>query len=131
MRLTLNTIKIGLLGYDAAEYFRKNGVEPELSDKDKVVFIATPMNSKADFIRLKYAIKTLPHGECVQNETPIFALFSTSKSVEVRDSLGKISANTICPCPPGIPILMPGEVITENSIKNLLYYGIFSIDVIK
>ena len=142
VRLTLNTIKIGLLGYDAAEYFRKNGVEPELSDKDKVVFIATPMNSKADFIRLKYAIKTLPHGECVQNETPIFdvpiikkslheALFSTSKSVEVRDSLGKISANTICPCPPGIPILMPGEVITENSIKNLLYYGIFSIDVIK
>ncbi len=142
VRLVLNTAKIGISGDDAAKYFRTNGIEPEFSDRERVVFIATPMNSKKDFAKLGKTIKMLPIGEYIQNKAPIFempiikkslheALFSASASVKIRDSLGKISANTVCPCPPGIPILLPGEIVTENSIKNLLYYGIFSIDVIK
>lgn len=142
VRLALNTAKIGVSGDDAAKYFRKKGVEPEFSDGERVVFIATPMNSKKDFVRLSDAIKTLSVGQSTQNKPQIFdlpvmkrslheALFSDSEAVKTRDSLGRISANTVCPCPPGIPILLPGEIVTENSIKNLLYYGIFSIDVIK
>lgn len=142
VRLALNTAKIGISGDDAARYFRQNGVEPELSDKERVVFIATPMNSKKDFFRLMKAIKTLPIGEIAQKQAVAFgapiikkslheALFSSSESIKTRNSLGKISANTVCSCPPGIPILLPGEIVTENSIKNLLYYGILSIDVIK
>lgn len=142
VRLALNTAKIGISGDDAAKYFRKKGIEPEFSDRERVVFISTPMNAKKDFVRLRNAIKMLPVGEIVQNQPQIFdlpiikkslheAMFSDSEAVKTRDSLGKISANTVCPCPPGIPILLPGEIVTENSIKNLLYYGIFSIDVIK
>lgn len=142
VRLALNTAKIGISGDDAAKYFRKKGIEPEFSDRERVVFISTPMNAKKDFVRLRNAIKMLTVGEIVQNQPQIFdlpiikkslheALFSDSEAVKTRDSLRKISANTVCPCPPGIPILLPGEIVTENSIKNLLYYGIFSIDVIK
>lgn len=142
VRLTLNVSKIGIDGHKAAEYFRENGVEPEFSDSQRVVFIATPMNTKKDFARLIRAIKLLPVGESVQNKELFFdipkarmslheALFSHFERVDVRESSGKISARTVCPCPPGIPILVPGEIITEISIKNLLYYRIFSIDVIK
>lgn len=142
IRLALHTAKLGFCGHDAAVFFRKNGVEPEFSDYQKVVFITTPLNTLEDFSRLKRAIELFPVGEHLQNPTPIFdtpiikkslheAMFSTSESVNSVDSVGKISATTVCPCPPGIPILVPGELITENSIKNLLHYGIFSLDVIK
>ena len=142
IRLALHTAKVGNSGNDAADFFRKNGVEPEFSDHQKVVFIATPMNTDEDFSKLKRAIELISVGEPIQNQHPIFdtpiikkslheAMFSTSENVNSVDSVGKISATTVCPCPPGIPILVPGELITENSIKNLLHYGIFSLDVIK
>lgn len=143
VRLTLNVAKIGLSGDYAAEYFRQNGIEPELSTRERVVFIATPMNSPEDFERLAIAIKNLqPSGNALPVRCPIFelpvikkslhsALFSPSELINSCESVGRISAGTVCPCPPGTPILVPGEVITEISVKNLLDYGIFLIDVIK
>lgn len=143
VRLTLDVAKIGLSGDSAAEYFRQNGIEPELSTAERVVFIATPMNSPKDFERLAMAIKNLqPAGTalpvmCPAFELPIVkkslhsALFSPSEHINSCNSAGRVSAGTVCPCPPGIPILVPGELITEISVKNLLRYGIFLIDVIK
>ncbi len=142
IRLSLNTAKVGVLGIEAAEYFRKNGVEPEFADRERVVFIATPMNSNADLTKLENLIISFPSAKAIPNYIPIFeepivaktlhkALFSQSEKISSVNSLGRISAGTICPCPPGIPILVPGEVITENSIQNLLHYGILFLDVIK
>lgn len=143
VRLTLNVAKIGISGDSAAEYFRQNGVEPELSTAERVVFIATPMNSTKDFDQLAMAIKNLqPAGNALPIRCPAFelpivkkslhsALFSPSERINSCDAVGRVSAGTVCPCPPGIPILVPGELITEISVKNLLRYGIFLIDVIK
>jgi arginine/lysine/ornithine decarboxylase len=33
--------------------------------------------------------------------------------------LDKVSAELICPYPPGIPVLIPGEVITQEAIAYL------------
>lgn len=59
-RLALHTTKLGFSGDEAAEYFRENGVEPEMSNHDTVVFIATPMNSDEDFGKLLSAMKSFP-----------------------------------------------------------------------
>lgn len=143
VRLTLNVAKIGISGDSAAKYFRQNGVEPELSTAERVVFIATPMNLPEDFERLTMAIKNLqPSGDALHVRCPTFelpivkkslhsALFSPSERINSCDAVGRVSSGTVCPCPPGIPILVPGELITEISVKNLLRYGIFLIDVIK
>lgn len=37
------------------------------------------------------------------------------ETVDIRDMTGRISANMILPYPPGVPLVMPGEVITEES----------------
>lgn len=58
-RLALHTTQFGFSGNEAAEYFRENGVEPEMSTLDTVVFIATPMNSDEDFGKLLNAINNL------------------------------------------------------------------------
>ena len=59
------------------------------------------------------------------------ALLAESETLEVKNALWRISKSMICPCPPGIPIVLPGEVVTQGVVENLLNYGIFSLDVIK
>ncbi len=91
-RLALHTTKLGFSGDEAAEYFRENGVEPEMSNHDTVVFIATPMNYDEDFSKLMSAIRTFPQKTTLTNETNQFAT---------------------CLCVPGVPFLSAGEHIAK------------------
>ena len=45
---------------------------------------------------------------------------SPSKQVEISESLGCISANMICPYPPGIPLVVPGEIFDSRRVEWLL-----------
>ena len=51
--------------------------------------------------------------------TPRQAFDAPSRCVNVKDSIGELSATTICPYPPGIPLIFPGEEITEDAIASL------------
>jgi arginine/lysine/ornithine decarboxylase len=46
--------------------------------------------------------------------TPRKAYFSKTKEIKWSDALGKASAQMISPYPPGIPVVYPGEVITDK-----------------
>ena len=60
-------------------------------------------------------------------EIPIgVALRSKTNSILLSQSLGQISGDIICPYPPGIPLIVPGERIDQNRlnwIKNLSMYN--------
>mgnify|MGYP002581250596 CR=1 FL=1 len=126
LRLALNTSSIGISGESAGEFFRSMGVEPEFADKENVVFICTPFNSKEDFSRLKNSILALPSLEKdfiaeEKRKTSLpkrvmslrEAVLGKSEFVPKERAVGRISADTACPCPPGIPVYMPGELIEE------------------
>ena len=51
--------------------------------------------------------------------TPRQANQSRQINIPVEESIGKISAESICPYPPGIPVLVPGEIITAGAIDYL------------
>ena len=51
--------------------------------------------------------------------TPRDAFFASTCSVPVKDAIDQISAELVCPYPPGIPVLVPGEVITAEAIAYL------------
>jgi arginine/lysine/ornithine decarboxylase len=51
--------------------------------------------------------------------TPRQAFFSSSQTIPIEESINQISAELICPYPPGIPVIMPGEMITQASIETL------------
>ncbi|HAC62247.1 MAG TPA: lysine decarboxylase, partial [Cyanothece sp. UBA12306] len=51
--------------------------------------------------------------------SPREAFFAVTEMVNIEQSIGRISGELICPYPPGIPLLMPGEKITVNSIEYL------------
>ena len=40
-------------------------------------------------------------------------------SVSTNQAIGRISAESICPYPPGIPVLIPGEIITADALAYL------------
>ncbi len=55
--------------------------------------------------------------------TPREAYFAPKKLVKRENSIGKISAEVIALCPPGISVLLPGEIIKEEHMPYLSDYS--------
>lgn len=141
-RITLNTARIGLAGQQAAQWFREYGVEPEYADDGFVVLIPTPFNTEEDFRRVEQAIAAMPVSDPLamdrrippipeQVVSPREAVLSPSEKVPMERAVGRIAAQAACPCPPGVPVVMPGEVITEKAAEFLNRYGFSSAKVLK
>ncbi len=50
------------------------------------------------------------------------AYYSSKGKVKLRDAAGMISSEMVSPYPPGIPILLPGEIITSEIIEKIYFY---------
>lgn len=59
-----------------------------------------------------------------QAMTPRDAYFSPSRQIRLRDAVGEVAAELVTPYPPGIPVLAPGEVITQDRVDYL--HGIYA-----
>lgn len=141
-RITLKTASIGVTGTRAAEIFRRIGVEPEYADEAYLVLIATPFNTPEDFRRVEEAVKTLP-ASCPLPEHPPLpplppvaaglreAIFAPAKAVALKDAVGRIAAEAACPCPPGVPAVMPGERVTPEAAEFLRGYGFLQLKVLE
>ncbi len=147
-RVTLDVSSVGLTGAQAAERFRAAGVEPEYADSSYVVLIPSPFNTPEDFGRLKVAVLSLPAGrplpvadtvrfampfpEIVPAAVPLReALLAETKTVPLDGACGQIAAEAACPCPPGVPVVMPGERVTKEASDFLRNYGFLQIKVLK
>ena len=53
--------------------------------------------------------------------SPQRAFYSEKISVPVKEAAGKISGEFVMCYPPGIPILAPGEMITQEIVEYILY----------
>ena len=51
--------------------------------------------------------------------SPREAFFAPTEAVPIKKSINRIGGELICPYPPGIPVLMPGEIITSEAIDYL------------
>ncbi len=142
VRITLDTASIGITGFEAAEFMRSCGVEPEFSDSRHVILIPSPFNSEEDFIKLERSIKLLDVADEIQSTVSEFdlpdmemlprdAMMRSFETIKVIDANNRIAAESPCICPPGMPVVMAGEVINKKIINMLLDYRIYFIKVIK
>ena len=133
-RYILNVPK-GYSGHKLLEYLRVNKIQAEMSDSRNVVLIFSPFNKQQDFEALYIALKNCDmntlkqeYVELIDYDMPISLMYPyevmdrEKTMVEVKDSEGKISAVAIVPYPPGIPIVMPGERLDDNTIAVIEYY---------
>ena len=141
VRISLHTANIGLNAHEVADIFRSFLIEPEFVDDNYIVLILTPFNSELDFLRLEKAIKSLPVSSHYDYTTidfklpevaisPHEAIFSCSHIVDTSNSINKIASSVVFSCPPGIPIVVPGERITPYTLKLLNHYGIKNLKVL-
>jgi lysine decarboxylase len=47
------------------------------------------------------------------------AYFADTEFVLAKDAIGRISADLIAPYPPGVAVVAPGEVLTEQIVSGL------------
>ena len=131
-RLTIKLDQLGWTGFDADDTLRQQWqVTAELPSLRHLTFIISLGNREDDINRLVEALRNLPRRSPLSPpanfplpQSPLLlspreAFFAPTESVAIADSPGRTCAETICPYPPGIPILMPGEVITEISVDYL------------
>ena len=57
------------------------------------------------------------------------AFYSHKERIPKEHAVGRIAAEVIAECPPGIAVLLPGELITEEHLPYLVDYD--TIEVIK
>lgn len=145
VRILIDTASRGLNGNEVAGLFSEKGIEVELSDPRHLVLIPTPFNTDEDFNKLKSALGDLKLKQRIDfsNELSFYyslpekkysfhdTLLLKSEIISIDDCCGRISAETRCPCPPCIPIVMPGEVITKKIAQYLKSCGVLSMKVLK
>lgn len=120
--------------YLILDYLREKGVQCEMSDGYNLVLIASPFNDLEDYERLYNALKQCPLDKFKANFhmnwrsnlpesrlLPWQALESEVEEVELKDSEGRICASNIVPYPPGIPIIMMGEIIDISTVNMIQY----------
>lgn len=134
-KLIISVKDLGLSGFDVEMWLRDNfNIEVEMSDLYNILCLITPGDSEedADVLikaltqlckdRANFAEKT--HTRVLLPEIPILAVsprdafYSETELVPFDESEGRVIAEFIMVYPPGIPIFIPGEIITED---NLVY----------
>lgn len=122
----------------------KYHIQLEMSDYYYGLLLTTLMNTKGDLDLFKKAIEEIVSLESYEDmrqidfgmiepvvELPIGEAFYREKQVvELEKAIGKISADYIIPYPPGIPIVIPGEVITYEIYKEVLNLSQNGVEII-
>lgn len=144
VRFTLHTGKNGIDGGTAYRIFRECGAVAEYYDAEYIVFILTPFHTQHDFARLYDGItklkgmagkssnkitKLAPPPRTVQALPLRDAVFAKSETADIKDAEGRIAADSVTPCPPGIPVLIPGEMIDRQVLEYLKSCGIKEVRV--
>ncbi|OQA72118.1 MAG: Arginine decarboxylase [bacterium ADurb.Bin243] len=61
---------------------------------------------------------------------PRYAFFYCSgEKLMLREAKNRISTAMIVPYPPGIPLLVPGQLITEEIIEILEFYRDYGVEI--
>lgn len=140
-RLTLSFHLLGLTGYQAAEILEKDfRIQPEYADYNQVTLLVSPWQEQAELEALYRAVVAVSNDKSGRI-TPLNHLpsaippqimsvregfFAPKVLADLDDAVGRIAGTIVAPYPPGVPLLIPGELIGKDevdSIKQTLLSG--------
>ena len=135
VKIVLRANILGLSGVDVERELGKANIRVEMADQDTIVFLATVADTADDFKVLENTL--VPILKSLQSPTrqtqtslswsvvPTVAMsirdayFADTEFVSANDAIGRISADLIAPYPPGVAVVAPGEVLTEQIVNGL------------
>ncbi len=125
----------GYSGHKFLDYLRSQKIQAEMSFSRGVVMILSPFNTDSDFEIIYKAILNLEMKSIMaEAESKYFINIPIKKMEpyevfglkgewrEVGECEGNIAKEAIIPYPPGIPLVCPGEIISEEAIKIIKDY---------
>ncbi len=138
LRITIDVRDLGISGMQAAEWLRAHcHVDLGASDTCRIgaqITHADDDRTEGLFVdslrRLVDAAGTIespspvrlpePHAlEMEQAVLPREAFFAAVEHVPAEEAVGRVAAETLSPYPPGVPAVVPGEVVTAEVVDYL------------
>ncbi len=135
-KVTVNVSELGITGFKAAEFLRKHKLAVELADNFNILFLLTycddinyidkSISVLKELAKSKHKSKKqvfLPNIPiCQMAITPREAFYAKSKKMLLSQAVGKISTQEITFYPPGIPVILPGEIISQDLVEYCKQY---------
>ena len=134
-KIVLRVQQLGASGIDIEEDLQAAGIRVEMADRDTIVFLGTIADSKEDFTHLSDVLIPILKRRQEQRRESATALswsvtpqkkismrdayFAKTEMVDSASALGRVSADLIAPYPPGVAVVAPGEVLTQQIIEGL------------
>lgn len=130
-KVTVNFAAWGYTGIEVGEALRKERIAVELVDAHNVLFLVTYADNTTDYaealVRIDkvlceleaqkrapehlLAAQAMPQTKAVLPLREVF--YSAKQSVPLAQAVGYICGEQVSFYPPGIPVLLPGELVTE------------------
>lgn len=135
-KLSIHTLPVGLAGIEVYDLLRDEyDIQIEFGDIGNILAYLSVGDRKQDIERLISALSEIRRrfgkskaGMLSQEyinpivaETPRKAFYADKISLPLDETSGKICTEFVMCYPPGIPILAPGELITDDIIKYIKY----------
>lgn len=134
-KVVLRANQLGISGIDLENALGEHGIRVEMADSDTVVFLATLADSAEVFDQLAQIVIEITRrlqGTSRPSATALSwsvvpqvkismreAYFATTEMVSEREAIGRISADLIAPYPPGVAVVAPGEILTDQIVTGL------------
>ncbi|MBG9546151.1 aminotransferase class I/II-fold pyridoxal phosphate-dependent enzyme [Cytobacillus firmus] len=135
-KLIISVKELGMNGFDVENWLREHhNIEVEMSDLYNILCIVTPGDSEREADILVTALAELASERKGNTEkletqvllpdipvlslTPRDAFYADTELVPFDESEGRIIAEFIMVYPPGIPIFIPGEIITGENLRYI------------
>ncbi|HEX9758735.1 MAG TPA: aminotransferase class I/II-fold pyridoxal phosphate-dependent enzyme [Nitrospiria bacterium] len=137
-KLTVTVKELGLSGYRVSQILNSTyNIQVEMADPFHILVIVSIGDRRDDLNRLVDALKEISKNNPPKAERsplekvdlPLFqnkvqtsshkAFFSKHEYLNLPESIGRVSSEIVTVYPPGIPVLIPGEVITQEVIDYI------------
>lgn len=141
MRITIDAENYGFSGFDLSKKFEEKKIYCEYSDLKYLVLLFSTAQPLGDFEKILKAAKEIEKKQPFETEALKISLppkakslreavFSESEEVPLQKALGRICSSLYAPCPPCVPVIMPGEVYTEEIVKAFSAWGVDRVRVV-
>ncbi len=139
-KLTVAPKSYGYTGEELSALLWEQGIVCEFCDRDVLVMMLAPENlSRID--ELKRALLAVPRKMPIEEIAPTpsravramsvrEATFAARERLSVEACLGRVLASMSVSCPPAVPVAVCGEIIDEQTIACLKYYGVTECEVV-
>ena len=136
VKIVLRANQLGASGVEIEKALIENGIRVEMADRDTIVFLATLADTVPDFqkvamtlVQILKSLQSAPRPSATALSWSVVpqvkismreAYFADTELVSAEAAIGRVSADLIAPYPPGVAVVAPGELLTEQIVSGLV-----------